>query len=200
MSPAVRTVIIVLVLALSAAGGYFAYQSLTPSEGQARPLQAATVFDLPDFSLPDLAGTPRSIRGFADDRGLIVNFWATWCAPCLREIPLLTEFHALKADSAQVVGIAVDRLDDVTAFAPQLNINYPILVGEADAMEAAQGFGVEFLTLPFTVFAAPRGQILAVHTGEVTAGDLDNYAAVLTEIAAGTLSLEGARQRMSGRL
>ena len=88
----------------------------------------------------------------------------------------------------------------VTAFAPDMDFNYPILVGEAEAMEAAQAFGVDFLALPFTVFTAPQGQILAVHTGEITAGDLDNYAAVLADIATGRVNLGQARERMAGRL
>ncbi len=195
MSPVTKILIIGLALTAAAVGGFLTYSALTP-----RPLQPATVLELPDVSLPDLSGTPRAIRDWAGDRGLIINFWATWCAPCLREIPLLTAFQSAQGARAQVLGIAVDRLDDVTAFAPEMNFNYPILVGEADAMAAAEAFGADFLALPFTVFTASGGQILAVHTGEITAGDLDNYAKVLVDIAAGTLGLEQARQRMAGRL
>ena len=187
-------------LAACAAGGYFTYTRLAENGEPPRVLQATTVFELPDFTLPDLDGTPRSIRSWAGtQQGLLINFWATWCAPCLREIPLLTQFQADQGANAQVIGIAVDRLDDVVEFAPGMNFNYPILVGQSEAMEAAQGFGVEFLALPFTVFTAPGGEVLAVHTGEVTAGDLDNYTAVLGEIASGTLSTAAARQRLAGR-
>ena len=198
MSPGTKIAVIVTVLATCSAAGYVTYTALLPEAPRA--LEPASVHDLPDFALPDLNGTPRPIRDWANERGLIVNFWATWCAPCLREIPLLTDFQATNSSLAQVVGIAVDRLADVTAFAPDMDFNYPILVGEAEAMEAAQAFGVDFLALPFTVFTAPQGQVLAVHTGEITAGDLDNYAAVLADIATGRVNLGQARERMAGRL
>ena len=198
MSPAPKFLLIASAMAACAAGGYLTWSALTPKAP--RLLQHAGVAQLPDFSLPDLDGTPRSIRSWAGERGLIINFWATWCAPCLREIPLLTAFQAQQGATAQVIGIAVDRLDDVVAFAPEMNFNYPILVGQSEAMEAAQAFGVEFLALPFTVFTAAGGQILAVHTGEVTAGDLDNYASVLADVAAGAVDLDQARARMAGRL
>ncbi len=191
-----RTILAIGALAACGVGGYLTYRLLAPPPPR---LQPAAVQELPDFTLPDLEGTPRSMGSWAGERGVLINFWATWCAPCLREIPLLTAFQTDRTALVQVVGIAVDRLEDVAAFAPQMSFNYPILVGQADAMEAAQAFGVEFLALPFTVFAAPRGQILAVHTGEITAGDLDNYAATLSDLAAGAVSLAEARQRMAGR-
>lgn len=198
MSPSTKAAAVLMVLITTAAGGYLTYSRLAPEPP--RPLQPAAVDQLPDFTLADLEGEPRSIRSWADNRGLVINFWATWCAPCLREIPLLIALQADDADPAvQVIGIAVDRLDDVTAFAPEMNFNYPILIGQSDAMEAAQTFGIEFLALPFTVFAAPFGQILAVHTGEITRGDLDNYTAVLADLSGGTISLPAARQRMAGR-
>ena len=198
MSPITKTSIAFMVLATSAVAGYLSYSRLMPEA--TRPLQPPSVLELPDIILPDLTGTPRAIRSWAAERSLLINFWATWCAPCLREIPLLTAFQADQNPQVQVIGIAVDRLEDVTAFTPQMQFNYPILVGQSEAMEAASAFGVEFLALPFTVFTAPQGEILAVHTGEITSGDLDNYAAVLADIAAGLVSLTEARQRLSGRL
>jgi thiol-disulfide isomerase/thioredoxin len=200
VSYATKNILGMILLAACAAGGYFSYSRIADRTEPPRALQATAVFELPDFTLPDLEGTPRAIRSWADSgQGLLINFWATWCAPCLREIPLLTGFQTDQAGRARVIGIAVDRLDDVVKFAPAMNFNYPILVGEGDAMEAAAAFGVDFLALPFTVFTAPDGEVLAVHTGEIKAGDLDNYSAVLTDMAAGTLTAAAARQRLAGR-
>ena len=92
---------------------------------------------LPEFALEDLGGEIRSIHGWEGD-ALVINFWATWCAPCLREIPLLKEFQDANGSAGvQVVGIAVDRLEAVQAFAEDMGFNYPVLVGQLAAMEAA---------------------------------------------------------------
>ena len=154
---------------------------------------------LPSFALTDIGGTQRQIRDWLG-QPLIVNFWATWCPPCLREIPLLNDYQAASAHPVQVIGIAVDRDEAVQQFAAENPFNYPVLVGQSDAMDAAAQFGIDFLALPFTVFVAPDGALLAVHTGEITQGDLDNFTAVLTDLAAGSASLDTARARLSGAL
>lgn len=105
-----------------------------------------------------------------------------------------------EAGGVQVVGIAVDRLDPVVSFAEKMQFNYPVLVGQADAMEAAAAFGVDFFALPFTVFTDAVGNILGVHTGELHGEDLDNLAAVLDALGAGAIDLEEARARVAGRI
>ncbi len=163
-----------------------------PAEGPAQTL--------PEFSLANLSGEQQSIRSWPD-QALVINFWATWCAPCLREIPLLKEFHdAHQPNDITVVGIAVDRPEPVAAFAEDMTFNYPVLVGQAEGMEAAASFGVDFFALPFTVFTDHDANILGVHTGEIHAEDLENLAAVLTELRAGRIDLEHARARIDGRI
>jgi thiol-disulfide isomerase/thioredoxin len=153
---------------------------------------------LPEFSLENMAGEQQSI-GSWPGKALLVNFWATWCAPCLREIPLLVEYQAAHENlSLQVVGIAIDRADPVRAFMSNMEFNYPVLIGQADAMDAAAAFGVEFFGLPFSVFTDTDGQILGVHTGELHAGDLDDLVAVLNDLASGSSNLTDARARLAG--
>ena len=114
----------------------------TAAAQRAAPGQPAE--GLPEFELQGLEGGLRSIRSWPD-RALVINFWATWCAPCLREIPLLKAFQAAHAEApVQVVGIAIDQLEPVQNFAEEIAFNYPILVGEADAINAAAAFGVDF--------------------------------------------------------
>jgi len=155
---------------------------------------------LPEFTLANLSGEQQSIQSWPD-QALLINFWATWCAPCLREIPLLKEFQNTHADNAvTVVGIAVDRLEPVAAFAQDMTFNYPLLVGQADGMDAAASFGVDVFALPFTVFTDHDANILGVHTGELHAEDLENLAAVLEDLGAGRIDLERARARVAGRI
>jgi thiol-disulfide isomerase/thioredoxin len=122
---------------------------------------------LPQFSLEDRAGKATSIASFGG-RSLIINFWATWCAPCRREIPLLETLHAEWAGrDMSVVGIAVDNRDKVLEFAGRFKIGYPLLMGEQDALDAATAFGVESPVFPFTVFTDRRGEVVALFVGEL---------------------------------
>ncbi|MGD8323477.1 MAG: TlpA disulfide reductase family protein [Gammaproteobacteria bacterium] len=155
------------------------------------PEQPAEVLTLPEFSMPDLNGTETSIRSWPD-RPLIVNFWATWCAPCLREIPMLTEYQRQHPE-VQIVGIAVDSEDAVRAFAPDMEFNYPILVGPR-GFEAAAALGAAYVALPLTVFVAADERLYGTHMGELQAAHLENFTAANAGLAAGTLDFSAARR------
>ncbi len=137
-----------------------------PRRGDALP--PAKIPDrLPQFSLADRAGKPTSITSFAG-KSLIINFWATWCAPCRREIPLLESLHAEWAGrDVSVVGIAVDYRDKVLDFASRFHMDYPLLMGEQDALDAAAAFGVQSPVFPFTVFTDRRGEVVTLFVGEL---------------------------------
>ncbi|MEE9135301.1 MAG: TlpA disulfide reductase family protein [Gammaproteobacteria bacterium] len=155
---------------------------------------AATV--LPDFVLSDLNGVPRPISDWSG-QPILINFWATWCAPCRREMPLLQKLHEeFGNDGLQVIGIAIDRAPDVSAFTIETGITYPILVGQEDAIEVTDGFGLDFLGLPFTVLVDQDGQILKIQLGELHADDLKLIVAVTAELRAGEIGLHAARQRL----
>ncbi len=155
---------------------------------------AATV--LPDFVLSDLNGVPRPISDWLG-RPILINFWATWCAPCRREMPLLQKLHEESGnDGLQVIGIAIDRAPDVSAFTIETGITYPILVGQEDAIEVTDGFGLDFLGLPFTVLVDQDGQILKIQLGELHADDLKLIVAVTAELRAGEIGVNAARQRL----
>lgn len=94
---------------------------------------------------------------------LVVNFWATWCAPCRKEIPefiRMQERHS--AQGLQFVGIAIDDKDKVAPYMREVGINYPVLVGELDAVEMSRSLGNELGALPFTVVVDRSGKV--VHT------------------------------------
>jgi thiol-disulfide isomerase/thioredoxin len=122
---------------------------------------------LPQFSLANSAGKATSIASFGG-KSLIINFWATWCAPCRSEIPLLQSLHAeWSGRDVTVVGIAVDYREPVLAFAQRYKIGYPLLIGEQDALDAAAAFGVQSPVFPFTVFTDRRGEVVALFIGEL---------------------------------
>ena len=152
-----RSAIFTILLSLAAVVAYLGYRTILrspePQISESQTSQAITptqeLGSLPEFSLADLTGNMRSIQSWPQN-ALVINFWATWCAPCLREIPLLKEFQEQHADyPVQVIGIAIDNFEAVQNFAAEMEFNYPILVGESDAMNAAGAFGVEFFAPPF---------------------------------------------------
>jgi len=166
----------------------------TAAPGPATPFALLT---LPDIRLKDLNGDLRALSDWSGQPRLI-NFWATWCAPCLREMPMLEALSQARSDgSLAIIGIAIDRLAEVRPYIDKTGVTYPILVGQSDAMEAAQSFGDQFAGLPFTVFAAADGQILGVHSGELHPDQLEEIMGITDAVAAGTLSVAEARQRLA---
>jgi thiol-disulfide isomerase/thioredoxin len=121
---------------------------------------------------------------------LVVNFWATWCAPCRREIPLLRQLRAERgARGVEVLGIAVDFREDVEKYVAKIGLDYPLLIGEEDGLAAADAFGID-PAFPFTVFADAQRRIVAVKVGELHS---DEAAFILDHIEllnAGRLPLE----------
>ena len=149
---------------------------------------------LPEFSMPDLQGNTVSIHDFPG-KALVVNFWATWCAPCLREIPMLKAYQEQHPD-VQIVGIALDSEDAVQAFAEDMQFNYPILVGPG-GFEAAAALGAEYIALPLTVFVAADERIYGTHMGELHAEHLEHFTSANAALAAGTLDFSAARARIT---
>jgi len=197
--------LVVLLLSVVATGGYLGYRFLAPAPAipsaaveEASSADRVLADSLPQIVLDNLEGAPTSI-GSWPGQPMIVNFWATWCAPCLREIPMLEEFQTEHA-GVQVVGIAVDRVDPVLSFAAEMDFNYPILVGQTDAMEAVAAFGIQVVALPITVFTDSAGAVLGVRTGELHAEQLENYVSVLADLEGGNLDRAEARARLARTL
>ena len=200
MSDMARSALLTLALSAAALLAYVGYRAMVPGnmpDGTGHVRASVMADTLPQFTLEDLTGEIRSIHGWEGD-ALVINFWATWCAPCLREIPLLKEFQEANGSAGvQVVGIAVDHLEAVQAFAEDMGFNYPVLVGQLAAMEAAAEFGLEFFVLPFTVFTDPRKRILGIHNGELHTEHLDELLLVLNALEAGSMDIDTARARLN---
>ena len=198
-----------------AAAGFLAYrQYVAPAPGPApvpltatnsvppplaAPATPAIPTEVPDIQLKDLAGRPHSLReGSGHPR--LFNFWATWCEPCRREIPLLNTLqNAYQVDGLQIVGIAVDFKDSVQAFLRNTKLNYSLLVGEEDGLEAAQKFGMELL-LPFSVFADGNNRIVAVKVGELHRDEAEVIFANMAQLRAEKETLAEAQAAIGGAL
>lgn len=152
----------------------------------------------PLFALADTAGVTRSIEEW-DGRALVINFWATWCPPCRREIPLLNSLRAEYAPRGfEVIGVAVDFRDDVLRYMATTPIDYPVLIGEQDGLEAVRAFGLGTLGFPFTVFTDMRGRIITIHVGELHAAEAAIILAAVTDVVAGRVTIEAARTLIRG--
>ena len=130
--------------------------------------------DALEYSLQDLQGTVQSLSQY-QDQWVIVNFWATWCGPCIREIPELMSFADRHLGRAQVVGIAFEKtpIDEIRSFVARFGVNYPVLIiGEEPLvpMEPLKG-------LPSTFLISPQGQVVHSHVGPVTENQLADWLA-----------------------
>lgn len=206
-----------MLLAACAAGGFLLYRLTLPARGPtlypdtpagpahtpaalpdpaAAPEAAPAVRKIPDqvpaIRLPGLDGVPRSL---ADFRGklLVINFWATWCDPCRREIPLLQALRRERAkDGVEIVGIAVDHRDEVAKYVAIQGIAYPILVGETGGLEAVSAFGMDTV-LPFSVFADRTGRVITLKVGELHADEAGLILDRVADLDQGRLTLGAAR-------
>ena len=147
---------------------------------------------LPDITLADLDGKPTKLASFAG-RPLMVNFWATWCAPCRREIPLLNKIRMQRrAQNSEIVGIAVDFKDEVLKFTKTTPIKYPLLMGEEDGLAAAEAFGMG-MAFPFSVFVDSQNRILTIKVGELHEDEANFAFDRLRDIDNGILTREAAQ-------
>ena len=164
---------------------------------QATPVQIVAespeIVRYPSFTMNDIDGNPRDFSEWSG-RHRMLNFWATWCAPCRREIPLLKEFQAEQGDDGiLIMGIAVDFPEEVARYAEAAEFNYPILVGQEDAMALAESSGVHFIAMPFTMIVSRDGEFLSAYLGELHRSHLDDISNILSRLDSGEIGAEQAK-------
>lgn len=176
---ALFTLSIIALAAAAASAGVLAWRALNPPPVASAPpprVEQPAALRVgerrPGFTLPDTDGVPRSVSEF-DGKLLIVNFWATWCPPCLEEIPAFVRLQqAFAGRGVQFLGVALDRVDDVRAFMTEHAVNYPSLHGEREAIALSKAYGNRIGALPFTVVIARDGRVVRMHQGVFQEADL----------------------------
>ena len=166
------------VVAAAAAGGGAAYHLwLRPLQPQAGPGQVAQL--IYSAHLPDVGGVAHSLAQWRG-RVLVVNFWATWCAPCREEIPGFVRLQArYGARGLQLVGIAIDQPGKVADFARELGINYPVLIGGVESLELLRQAGNRQAVLPYTLVIDREGKIVSRQPGGLKESRLEELVTPL---------------------
>ncbi|MDP2833777.1 MAG: TlpA disulfide reductase family protein [Pseudomonadota bacterium] len=132
----------------------------------------AGAFSAQAFTFTDSKGKTQSLDQYKG-KWVLVNFWATWCPPCLEEIPDLVALHESKKNNLVVIGVALDYRDpkEVLQFSEQMMISYPMVLG--DHKLAAQVGAIP--GLPTTYLFNPQGKQVAYNVGAVTRNAIETY-------------------------
>lgn len=132
---------------------------------------------VPAFALPDLAGQPLEVPSAYAGRPLLVNLWASWCGPCVKEMPELDRFAATQAaNGVQVVGIALDERAAVEGFLQRTPVRYPILLDTPGPRDAGVRLGNPSGVLPYSALIDAQGRLVKEKIGPFEPGELDTWA------------------------
>ncbi len=164
--------LIVAVVVLVCAGLYLKYQHSTAKTPEAQALSR-----LLEQTLPDVQGTPQSLTKW-QGKPLIINFWATWCTPCVEEMPEL-ETLTTKVAPVQIIGIGIDTPANISQFAEKWHITYPLYVAGTSYTDLLRQFGNQAGGLPFTVLVGLDGELKKVYLGRLNFDELRGDIAAL---------------------
>ena len=171
-----RTVLIALAVSAAAfavaAGAFWGLRR--PAPDAAADQEAVALFAM---KLPDADGVERPLLAW---RGklLVVSFWATWCAPCVEEMPELQRFaDEFAPRNVAVIGIGVDDADKIRDFRSQHRLRIPLLAAGFDGMQLAQRLGNPEPVLPYTALISPDGRLVEEHSGRIQEPELRRWVA-----------------------
>lgn len=133
---------------------------------------------MPAIRLAALEGGQIELPAAYAGRPLLINLWASWCGPCLKEMPELDRFARLQgAKGTQVVGIALDQADSVRAYLKRVPVAYPILLDVAGPRDSGVQLGNPKGVLPYSVLVGADGRMIKQKLGPFEAGEIERWAA-----------------------
>ena len=132
---------------------------------------------MPPISLPDLHGQVQALPGIYAGRPLLINVWASWCGPCIEEMPELQRFaNSQGAAGTQVIGLALDTPEAIKDFLTRVPVDYPILVDTPGPADASVWLGNRKGVLPYSVLVAADGKIVKQKIGPFAHGEIEGWA------------------------
>jgi peroxiredoxin len=156
------TAFVVIAVLFTAIGIYLGVKRFQPSA----PADTA-VAALMQVSMKDSSGKQRKMSEW-QGKVLLLNFWATWCPPCVSEMPELVALqNELAGKNLQVVGIGIDSPSNIREFAEKHQITYPLLLGGLEGSELSRQFGNQSGGLPFTILIGPDGSVRQTYMGRL---------------------------------
>ncbi|NUU02080.1 TlpA family protein disulfide reductase [Herbaspirillum robiniae] len=161
-----NTILLVVVAVICVGVGMYASHLGTPADSP----ETQALNRLLSQSMPDAAGQQQSLAQWKG-KPLVVNFWATWCGPCVEEMPELT---ALQQEIApvQILGIGVDSQENIAKFAQKYQIRYPLYVAGTGATDLLRQFGNQAGGLPFTALVGKDGKVKKIYLGRLKFDEL----------------------------
>lgn len=162
-----RLALIGVAAGLAAAwAGFHAFDLVFPHAAPERPAETDVAAEPATLLFETLSGDRRAITDWTA-RYLVVNFWGTWCAPCMREIPVFIRLQQQLQDrGVQFLGVAVDDAEAIREYVAKVPINYPVLMGEQQALLLNRQLGNENGALPYTVVLNADRAVIHRQLGE----------------------------------
>ena len=132
---------------------------------------------MPTIELPDLQGRMQSLPRAYPGRPLLINVWASWCGPCLEEMPELDRYARAQGPAeVQVIGLALDTPENVHEFLNRVPVTYPILTDTPGPADASVWLGNRKGVLPYSVLVSADGKVLKQKIGPFAPGEIDSWA------------------------
>lgn len=154
-------------LMFAAIGVYVSNRHISPIAPQNDAVQ-----QLMSLSLTDSQGKPQQLSQWKG-KFLVVNFWATWCAPCVQEMPELSSLQKeLSKDNVQLLGLGIDSPTNIKAFAEKYDISYPLFSAGMEGTELSRRLGNQAGGLPFTILIAADGSLVKSYLGRLKMDEL----------------------------
>lgn len=156
------------------AGAGLAWWRLTPELAEPTPADA---FWQLSFDQPE--GPPLAMQNFKG-KPLLLNFWATWCPPCVEELPLLESIWRQNSQNhLQIIGLAIDQPSSVRRFLAQHSLSFPMGLAGLTGTELGRSLGNSMAALPFSVLFNAQGRVIAQKMGKLESADLRAWLALL---------------------